>query len=215
MNDEMTQPALRPVRGVAHSAVAAFVLAGGAWAARAVWQVRLAATGLPPSGLPDQGDGRHRPLTGLENGYHVVSAVGDATTLLCAIAFLLWLLRVRDNAHALSGKAPRYAWPWVYAGWIVPVMNLWVPRGIVVDVHHGSAPGERVPRAVNWWWGLWLAGLLSGAGLMYTVPTDDVIARAYTDVRFLLAADVVIVGAAVAGILVVRALTAVQQRRMG
>ncbi len=134
-------------------------------------------------------------------------------TLLCAIAFLAWLLRVRDNARVLSGQPPRYSGPWVYLGWIVPVMNLWVPRGIVADVHQQSAPGERLPRAVNWWWGLWLAGMLSGLGLMYTnSTTDDVIARAYTDVRLLLVADAAVVGAAVAGVLVIRALTAVQQR---
>ncbi|MEU3221430.1 DUF4328 domain-containing protein [Streptomyces sp. NPDC006971] len=215
MNDDITQPTLRPVRGVARCAVAGFVLAGAAWVARAAWQVRLAVAGPPPSGLPDQGDGRHRPLTGLEDAYHIISALGDAATLLCAVAFLVWLLRMRDNARVLSGQAPHYAWPWVYAGWIVPVVNLWVPRGIVVDVHQKSAPGERLPRVVNWWWGLWLAGMLSGVGLMYTDSTDDIIARAYMDAQFLVAADTAVLGAAVAGAFVVRALTAAQQKRMG
>ncbi|MFF8913536.1 DUF4328 domain-containing protein [Streptomyces sp. NPDC015032] len=214
MNDDIAQPALRPVRGAARCAVAGLVLAGAAWAARAVWQVRLATAGLPPSGPPDQGDGWHRPLTGLEDAYHSVSTLGDASTLLCAAAFLVWLSRMRDNARVLSGQAPRYAWPWVYAGWIVPVMNLWVPRGIVADVHHQSAPGEPLPRAVNWWWGLWLAGMVSGLGLMSTGSTDDIIERAYTSVRLLLLVDAAVVAAAVAGIVVVRALTAVQQERM-
>ncbi|MFH8410155.1 DUF4328 domain-containing protein [Streptomyces sp. NPDC018019] len=213
MNDDIPQPALRPVRGAARYAIAGLVLVGAAWVARAVWQVRLATAGQPPSGPPDQGDGRHRPLTRLEDAYHAVSALGDAATVLCAAAFLVWLLRVRDNARVLSGQAPRYAWPWVYAGWIVPVMNLWVPRGIIADVHQKSAPGERLPRAVNWWWGLWLAGMLSGVGLMYTGSTDDTIARAYTNVQFLVVTDAAVVGAAVAGILVVRALTAAQQQR--
>ncbi|OKJ26568.1 DUF4328 domain-containing protein [Streptomyces sp. CB01580] len=214
MNDDSTKPALRPVRGAARCAVAGLALAGAAWVARAVWQVRLATAGVPSSGPPDQGDGRHRPLTGLEDAYHVVSDLGDAATLLCAVAFLVWLLRMRDNARALSGQAPSYARPWVYAGWIVPVMNLWVPRRIVADVHCKSAPGEPLPRAVNWWWGLWLAGMLSGVGLMCTGSTDDLIQRAYTDVRFLVMVDAAVVGAAVAGIVVVRALTAVQQERM-
>lgn len=214
MNAHITQQVLRPVRGHARSAVATLVLAGVAVATRAGWQVRLATAGLPPSGPPDQGDGRHRPLTGLENAYHVVSALADAATLLCAIAFLLWLLRVRDNAHVLSGRPPRHAWPWVLLGWIVPVAQLWVPRGIVVDVHQRSAPKERVPRAVNWWWGLWLAGIPSGV-LTSSASTDEVIARAYTDVRLLLAADAAVVAAAVAAVFVVRELTAVQQKRLG
>ncbi|MFE0193037.1 DUF4328 domain-containing protein [Streptomyces sp. NPDC058989] len=213
MNDHITPPALRPVRGAARCAVAALVLAGAAWAARAAWQILLATAGRPASGPPDQGDGRHRTLTGLENAYHLVSALGDAVTVLCAIAFLAWLWRVRDNAQTLSGRRPRYAWPWVYAGWIVPVANLWIPRGIVADVHRSGAPGERLPRAVNWWWGLWLVGSLGGASL-YAGTTDAVIARAYTGAPQLLVVDAAVVGAAVAGVFVVRALTAVQREHL-
>ncbi|MFD7992598.1 DUF4328 domain-containing protein [Streptomyces mexicanus] len=211
MSDHTVPPALRPVRTVACCAVVGLVLAGAAWVARAVWQIRLAASGQPPSGPPDRGDGGHRSLTALENSYHVVSSLGDAVTALCAITFLAWLWRVRDNARTLSGRRPRHAWPWMYAGWIVPVANLWIPRGIVADIHRASAPGERLPRAVNWWWGLWLAGMLSGTGLMYTGTTDAVIARAYTDVLPLLVADAAVVGAAVAAVFVVRALTAAQR----
>ncbi|MCB5908367.1 DUF4328 domain-containing protein [Streptomyces pinistramenti] len=212
MNDHIASPSLRPVRGAARCAVAALALAAAAWVARGLWQFQLARSGMPASGPPDQGDGRHRPLTALENAYHLVSALGDAATALCAIAFLAWLWRVRDNARALSGQPPRYAWPWVYAGWIVPVMNLWVPRGIVADIHRASAPGERLPRAVNWWWGLWLAGL-SGLGPNYADSTDKVIARAYEGAPLLLAGDAAVVGAALAGIFVVRALTAAQPQR--
>ncbi|MGW6460320.1 DUF4328 domain-containing protein, partial [Streptomyces sp. NPDC055078] len=214
MNDQPTSPALLPVLGAARCAVAAFALAAVAWAARGLWQFRLADSGMPASGPPDQGDGRHRPLTALENDYHLVSALGDAATVLCALTFLVWLSRVRHNARALSGQPPRYAWPWVWAGWIVPVANLWVPRGIVADVHRASAPGEPLPRAVNWWWGLWLAGMLSGVGLMYPGSTDSVIERAYTDAHLLLATDAAVIGAALAAVLVVRAITAAQRGRL-
>lgn len=214
MNDHTASPALHPVRGAAGFAVATLVLAGAAWAVRAVWQIRLAVAGQPLSGPPDQGDGRHRPLTALENDYHhIVINLGDAATVLCAVAFLLWLWRVRDNAVTLSGQRPRYAWPWVYAGWIVPIANLWIPRGIIVDIHCASAPDKRLPHAVNWWWGLWLVGSLGGAGL-YVDTTNAVIARAYTDTPLLLVTDAAVIGAAVTGILVVRALTEVQQRHL-
>jgi len=170
--------------------------------------------GQPPSGPPDQGGGRHRPLTGLENAYDLFSALEVAATVLCAVAFLGWLLRMRSNARALSGDPPRYAWPWVYAGWIVPVMNLWVPRGLLADVHEDSAPGKRLPRVVNWWWGLWLVGRLGTVGALYPGSTEDAIVRVYTDVRFLVVTNAAVMGAAVAGVLVVRALTAAQQEHM-
>ncbi|MFI1533151.1 DUF4328 domain-containing protein [Streptomyces anandii] len=216
MDDRKPQLALlaRRVGRSARRAVVTLVVAGAAWAARAAWQIRLAAAGVPASGPPDQGDGRHRPLTSLENSYHFVSALGDAAVLLCAAAFLAWLLRIRDNAAALSGRPPRHPWPWVYAGWVTPVANLWLPRSLVVDVHRAIAPGQRLPRCVNWWWGLWLAGSLSAVGLMYcTGSTDSVIERAYTDVWQLLAADAMVVGAAVAATVMVRTLTTAQQSR--
>ncbi|MGW0908561.1 DUF4328 domain-containing protein [Streptomyces sp. NPDC002853] len=154
-------------------------------------------------------------MTELENTYHFVSSLGEVAWALCAIAFLAWLWRVRINAQALSGRPLRDAWPWVYAGWIVPIVNLWIPRRIIADIHHASAPDHRMPRVVNWWWGLWLLSILSGTGLMYTdTTTDAVIARAYTNAPLLLMADAAVVGAAVTGIIVVRALTAAQHERM-
>ncbi|MPY59964.1 DUF4328 domain-containing protein [Streptomyces spongiae] len=210
----MTQPPARPVRGTARIAVAGLALAGAAWAARAVWHIRLAVAGMPASGPIDQGGGQHREPTALEDSYHFVSSLGEVATVLCAAAFLNWLWRVRDNARAFSGERARYVWPWMYVGWIVPIMNLWVPRGIVVDIHRASAPGQRLPSVVNWWWGLWLAGMLGGVGLIYADDTDDVIGRAYTDVWQLLVADAAVIGAAVAAVLVVRTLTKVQQDRL-
>ncbi len=213
MNDHPeAQPlALHPVRGAARCAVAGLVLAGVAWAVRAVWHIRLFVAGEPSSGPPVQ-EGEHRPLTALEDSYHLVTSVGGVVTLLCAFAFLGWLGRVQDNARLLSAEPLRYGAFLLYAGWVIPVVNLWVPRGIVVEVHRASAPGERLPRVVNVWWGLWLVGLLSGVGLMYADSEDEVITRAYTDVQPLLAADAAVVGAAVAAVFVVRAVTAAQER---
>ncbi|MCF3134088.1 DUF4328 domain-containing protein [Streptomyces olivochromogenes] len=206
-------PALRPVRGAARCAVGALLLAALAWVARAVWEIRLAMAGEPASGPPDQGEGVHRPLTALEDSYHQVTTLGGVAALVCAFAFLSWLWRVRDNGTDLSGAAPRYAGYWVYLGWIVPFMNLWVPRGLVADVWQATAPGRRAPLSLNVWWGLWLVGLLSGVGLLYTDSKDEVIERAYTEPWPLLASDAAIVGAAVAAVFLVRAVTAAQSER--
>lgn len=213
MNDHIAPPAprptpaLHPMGGAARFAVGALALAGAAWTVRAIWEIRLAVTGEPASGAPDQGNGVHRPLTGLENQYHLVVSVCGIAVVICAVAFLGWLGRARDNARELSGKRPRYSGLWVFLGWVVPVVNLWFPRGIVAEVHRDSAPGERLPWSVNVWWVFWLIGLFSGVGLMSADSTDQIIARAYTNVGTLLVSDAAIVGAAVAGIFVVRALS--------
>ncbi|RRR75722.1 DUF4328 domain-containing protein [Streptomyces sp. RP5T] len=215
MSENVVRPALCEVRVSARLAVAGLGLAGAAWALRAVWHVRLAVAGEPASGPPDQGEGRHRPLTSLEDSYHLVSRAGSLLTLLCAALFIGWLGRMRDNARALSGEPPRYAGVWVYVSWFVPLANLWIPRGIVADIHHRSAPGRRLPAVVNVWWALWLVGMVTGVGLMYDGDTDDVIARAYYGVTTLLVADLAVVGAAVAAILMVRTLTGGQLVHIG
>lgn len=215
MNDDYEERSAgpRPDRGVEWCAVGGLLLAGAAWAVRAVWQVRLSLAGEPASGPPDQGDGVHRKLTALEDSYHVVSSVGDGAALICALAFLSWMWRIRDNARALSPEPPRYSGLWVYLGWIMPVMNLWVPRGVIADAYERSVPGRPVPRSLNVWWGLWLVGMLSGVGLMYTDSTDAVIERAYTEVWPLLVCEAAVVTAAVAGACAVRTVTAAQRAR--
>ncbi|WP_345942598.1 DUF4328 domain-containing protein [Streptomyces sp. SID486] len=204
----------RAVGTAAWPAVGGLLLAGLAWVARGVWEARLALAGEPASGPPDQGEGVHRPLNSLEDSYHFVTAVGGVAALVCAMLFVSWLLRLRDNARALSGEAPRYAGIWVYLGWVVPVVNLWFPRGIVADAYRRSVPGRRLPVSVDVWWGLWLAGMLSGVGIVSRDSTDEIIARAYTGVWPLLASDAAVVGAAVAGVFAVRAVTAAQAERL-
>ncbi|MER5525140.1 DUF4328 domain-containing protein [Streptomyces sp. NPDC002677] len=206
---------LSPVRTIGVVASSALLLAGGAWAVRAVWDLRLAGAGVPAGGVPDQGGGRHRPLTSLENGYHLVSSAGAVLTVLCAVVFLMWLGRVRDNAWLLSGQAPRYSGIWVFLGWVIPLGNLWIPRGIVADVFRDSAPERRLPWVVNVWWGFWLLGLVSGVGLLSSDTTDELIARAYEDVWPLVLSDLALVAAAVAGAFAIRAVTRVQAEREG
>jgi energy-converting hydrogenase Eha subunit C len=207
-------PHPRPAGRAARCAVAALALAGTAWAVRAVWHLRLSLAGEPASGPPDQGGGTHRPLNALEDSYHQVASLGSAVTAVCAVVFLFWLDRVRDNARVLSGTQPRYGSFWLLLGWIVPVANLWIPRGVVADVHRSVFPERRLPAVVNWWWGLWLAGLAGSAGIIYSDGTDEIIARAYSGVLPLLAADLFVVAAAAAAALMVRTLTAAQQEHI-
>ncbi|MBW4718518.1 DUF4328 domain-containing protein [Saccharothrix obliqua] len=74
-----------------------------------------------------------------------------------AVVFLVWLWRVRANAESVNHTYGQRAVLW---GWL-PVVQLWVPRRVVLDVWRASAPVPDLSRAaVNWWWGLWLATLV-------------------------------------------------------
>ncbi|MGW2644201.1 DUF4328 domain-containing protein [Streptomyces sp. NPDC001393] len=206
--------AYRPVQVTGQLAVGGLLLAGLAWVVRGVWELRLAAAGEPAAGPPDQGNGVHRQLTSLENSYHLVTSAGGVLVFLCACLFLSWLLRLRDNARTLSGDTPKYAGIWVFLGWVVPVVNLWFPRGIVVDAFRSSAPGRKLPGWVDAWWGLWLVGMLTGVGIISRDSTDQIIERAYTEGWPLLLSDAAVVAAAIAGAFAVHAVTAAQVERI-
>ncbi|MER6571324.1 DUF4328 domain-containing protein [Streptomyces sp. NPDC001093] len=76
------------------------------------------------------------------------------------VLFLLWFARCRRNAELLSpGRVPGSV-TWAVLAWLIPVFNLWVPRGLVQDVHRASAPdgadAGRGDLLVNVWWAAWV-----------------------------------------------------------
>ncbi|MDP9864284.1 MULTISPECIES: DUF4328 domain-containing protein [Streptosporangium] len=124
------------------------------------------------------------------------------------IAFVCWLFRARANAYAISpGVLHVYAAPYLVLGWILPVVNLFVPKGLLDDIWATSQPGGLRPgsdlfriRRPGLIWAWWLTWLLSAA-------TDGVsVGLAYSEADGLktaaLAAGVVL--PIVAGLLAIR-----------
>jgi hypothetical protein len=75
--------------------------------------------------------------------------------VLAAVAFIRWLWRARANAELLVGPhGQRLTREWVVGAWICPVVNLWFPYRVVVDVWRASAPDRGNVRdgLVMWWW---------------------------------------------------------------
>jgi hypothetical protein len=79
---------------------------------------------------------------------------------LAAVLFLVWLGRCRRNAEVLSPGTAAVNGAWAVFAWLIPVVNLWVPRAFVVDVQRASAGrAEKGPNTalVNAWWGFLVA----------------------------------------------------------
>lgn len=210
--DPATAP--RPLRALRDSALrarCALALAAAVQVPLVIWQFRLHGESRPP--LPeDAGEGYHRPWTSLEQQYHWLDNVCTLVLLLTAIAFLLWLLQARTAARALPAATQRYQTVWVFLGWVVPVVSLWFPRGITVDIWRSAARAgveptrRRTPWYVNVWWALWLLALVPNGGGLFA---DDQKVRDAVHDSFgtLLLADTVTVAAALCAMLVVRGLT--------
>ena len=85
----------------------------------------------------------------------VVARIG---LLVTEIAFLAWLRRALDNAES-AGMERRYGGAWFFWGWIVPVVNFWIPFQLMDDLLRASRPGWP-HRRKTWlplaWWISWM-----------------------------------------------------------
>ncbi|WP_327093081.1 DUF4328 domain-containing protein [Nonomuraea sp. NBC_01738] len=95
-----------------------------------------------------------------------LSYVRTGVFLICALAFVLWLYRVKRNADRLMPQGHRHHWLWALFGWVVPIVWWWIPKHVVEDVWNTSHPGEYRARRkplliVGWWTAFLLASLLA------------------------------------------------------
>lgn len=75
-----------------------------------------------------------------------------------AVLFLVWFSRCRKNARLISPDAALGSDGWAVAAWLVPVANLWFPRGLLLGTLRASGPaadGRRDELLVNAWWAAW------------------------------------------------------------
>ncbi|TDD82517.1 DUF4328 domain-containing protein [Actinomadura darangshiensis] len=97
------------------------------------------------------------------DGAVAIGTVADiALVVLAGVAVIAWLWQARRNADVIDDLAHDWGRPWVIAGWIVPLLNLWVPRSVVLGVWRASAPAGTSAWPVNAWWTLWLVGVVGG-----------------------------------------------------
>jgi len=139
------------------------------------------------------------------------------------VFFVMWVHRVVRNMPSLGAVDPRFT-PGAAVAWcFVPFVNLVQPFFSVLDAWRGSIPAHRwldraarragpVPSLVAGWWAAWLgARLLTWIGYLMTQSSDTTVKVEGTFVDVF--GNGVLVLAAALAILVVRRLTAQQDRR--
>ncbi|MFD3588666.1 DUF4328 domain-containing protein [Streptomyces sp. NPDC058683] len=148
-------------------------------------------------------------LSGLAAGAQAVSLVS------CAVVYLCWFQRVRANAQVFNPFGHRKSPGWAIGGWFVPVVNLWYPRRITVDIWDASSPWgtTRSHALVNAWWTLWLASLFAGRTVTSGNGATGGAAQARDDALGTLVSDTLDIAAAVLAILVVVRLTRMQHEK--
>ncbi|MEU4129629.1 DUF4328 domain-containing protein [Streptomyces wuyuanensis] len=141
------------------------------------------------------------------------------TFVACGVVFILWFRRARINAEVFAPDGHSLVRGWAVWGWIVPVVNLWIPRRVALDVWSASTPGAHLGtaprqsnRLVNAWWTVWIGGYVPTLAALTHVNAEGA-----TEMRRQLGLTLVAVlfdiAAAVLAILVVLRLTSMQHRR--
>lgn len=147
---------------------------------------------------------------------YAVAGVTQLVTLLAScVVFLCWFYRVRVNAEVFDPSGHSMKRGWAIGAWFTPVVNLWFPRRIAVDIWEASSPadGPRSNWPVNTWWTLWVIGLLAGR-LADSHYNQAVAAKALHEAAGeMMFSDALDVVAAVFAVLVVLRLTRMQHEK--
>lgn len=145
----------------------------------------------------------------------VAGLVQTAVLLSTAVVFLVWFHRVRVNAEVFHPFGHRKKRGWAVGGWFVPVVNLWFPRRIALDIWDASSPwgAPRSHGLVNGWWAGWLISFGAGEFGSRAYRAADTAPEIRQAVGQVLFADAVDVVAAVLAILFVLTLTRMQDTK--
>ncbi|XUL88336.1 DUF4328 domain-containing protein [Streptomyces galilaeus] len=123
--------------------------------------------------------------------------------------FLVWLARSRRNAQELSPGASLPSQGRTIGAWFIPLVNLVVPRGIVLAVGRaGSVSWEerRDTTLVNLWWAAWVTHALVLVVANQAAPGSVVL---------LVVAEALMIAAAALLGLVIQRITALQNSTLG
>lgn len=147
--------------------------------------------------------------------YTAAGVAQSVALVACAIVYLNWFQRVRVNAEVFDSSRHSKKRGWTIWGWFVPIVNLWFPRRITLDIWDASSPWGK-PRGhglVNAWWTLWILSLFAdrvGYSAYERAGGGEEIRDSTVQVMF---ADALDLAAAVLAIAVVLRLTRMQHEK--
>lgn len=149
-----------------------------------------------------------------------------AASILTAVVFVLWVLRAYRNLPRIGVRGLRFSNLWAGAVWLIPFVNLVLPKEVIDDLWRASDPdvaplssGWRL-RTVPFWVHLWWISLLA-AGLLiivaqWVLPAPDAVETSSSQFGLVLAglAHAAAALSAILGVLLVGEVGAMQASRV-
>lgn len=152
----------------------------------------------------------YRPLRAsiVDTQATVSGLVAIATT----VAFIFWYYGAYGNLRWLRGQT-KWTQSWAIWGWIVPIINLFLPYRIMQELQPesptDSAASKKWHRVLITWWGLSLVASIVSLTMWFAEPS-----RSFVYVFAALAADAANLVSSVLAILLVRRVTKHQDARL-
>lgn len=100
----------------------------------------------------------------------VLTGVQFVVALLAFIALVQWFYRAYQNAHRLPRAKPEYRSSMAVWGWLIPVINLWYPYNIMLELGHylggftnprNAIVSSRWDFLVVGWWVLYIGVIIA------------------------------------------------------
>ena len=122
------------------------------------------------SDLNNDPDSVDRDLANMSDMVHgIINLAYLVIFILSIVFFIIWFRRAYYNLHQLPWHNARYTEGWAAGAWFVPIISLWWPYQIMIDIWRGfqNALRERLgePQSsaiVGWWWTFYLANSIWG-----------------------------------------------------
>ena len=97
----------------------------------------------------------------------IINSVNFIVLILSMIFFIMWFRRAYYNLHELPWHNARYTEGWAAGSWFIPIISLYWPYQIMMDIWRGTQNairerfGEPQPATlVGWWWALFITNNL-------------------------------------------------------
>jgi hypothetical protein len=150
---------------------------------------------------------------------HAINVTFTTLIVITGIGFIVWFRLAYWNLDAL-GAPRRHGVGWAIGSWLVPVVNLYMPKRIADDINAGNeiatpgAPGQGMPRPksalIFCWWAAWIISfalrIVAGNARDATSPQEVLDHNG-----LYLAEDLALLVAALLAVLVVRRITKGQE----
>lgn len=161
------------------------------------------------------GDAVQRDADHADSVMAAAGYVQSATLLAAIVVYLVWFHRVRINAEVFNPFGHREGRGSAVWGWFVPVLNLWRPRRVMLDIWDASGRANSgTPHGlVNAWWTLWIIDLVADRAGFVAYRKAGTAREIHAAASQLMIADVLDIVAAVLAVLVVLRLTRMQNEK--